>query len=409
MNAQSLSLHWFRQDLRLTDNPSLNHAAEKAPVIAVYIHDPDSEKPRGEASSWWLQQSLHSLQQQLQQYHGAQLYCFVGKPGDILQQLVKQLPITHVSWNRCYEPWQIKRDTEIKTQLKACNIDVHSFNGALLFEPWQVTKPDGSAYQIFTPYYKKSMQQLMSKTLPNAEAVLQFYQGDIASAKTLDACAISQPKHWQHQLQQNCNIGEAAAKDKLSNFLHNGLSDYREARDFPAQQATSCLSAHLHFGEISPRQIYFASQHACDDDRKEAFVRQLMWRDFSYYQLFHHADMDQQPLRREFIHYPWNNNPAQLKQWQQGQTGIPIIDAGMRELWQTGTMHNRVRMLVASFLVKNLRIHWHHGAAWFWDCLVDADLANNSAGWQWVAGCGVDSAPYFRIFNPVTQSQNIGC
>lgn len=399
-----IHLYWFRQDLRLTDNPALNHAAENGRVMAVYIVDDNCPMQPGAASNWWLQQSLEKLSKQLTKL-GGKLYLFKGDPGKIIINLVTDLQIASVSWNRRYEPWQIRTDSLIKEQLIESNITVKTFNASLLFEPWEITKPDGSPYKVFTPYYKMSMTKTNTLSYPLSYESTVFYSEQLHSDKLIHIDEILTDEPWHNKLATHCEPGELAAKDRLSDFIQDRLNIYQEHRDYPDESATSMLSPHLHFGEISPRQVYYACTHSASTQNSDSFIRQLTWREFSYYQLYYHPDMDIRALRENFEQFPWQNNPELLARWQQGNTGIPVIDAGMRELWETGIMHNRVRMLVASFLVKNLGIHWHHGMAWFWDCLVDADLANNSCGWQWVTGCGIDSAPYFRIFNPVTQSR----
>jgi deoxyribodipyrimidine photo-lyase len=283
-----------------------------------------------------------------------------------------------------------------------------------LWEPWEISKADGTPYKVFTPFYRKGCLNAESPRLPlpapkllgtrdintfNIEFIEKF-KNSITHLNLLPT------KRWHEPLEQHWNIGENAAHDQLEKFLTTGISNYKEGRNFPSKPYVSRLSSHLHWGEISPNSVWYATKNLNETSKNiDHFLSEIGWREFSYSLLYHFPDLPTECLQPKFINFPWQNNPVALKRWQQGQTGFPIVDAGMRELWQTGYMHNRVRMIVASFLVKNLLIHWHHGEAWFWDTLVDADLANNSASWQWVAGCGADAAPYFRIFNPITQSE----
>ena len=397
---------WFRQDLRLADNPALYEAAKRGAVLPVFILDDISadQYALGSASRWWLHHSLTSLNQSLE----GKLSFYCGNAMDLLLKIVNKNNAQAVFWNRCYEPWRITRDEAIKEQLKSRSIETRSFNGSLLWEPWETLKNDATPYKVFTPFYNKGCLAAMPPRKPLrkprklALATNKFIRSTIKDLALLPSTA------WYKQLESRWTIGEQAAKKKLRVFCKNGLPNYKEGRNYPAQAHTSRLSPHLHFGEISPNQIWYAlktKQEHHDASDLEHFRSELGWREFSTSLLFHNPDLPCKNLQSKFDRFPWRKDVVALQRWQQGQTGYPIVDAGMRELWQTGYIHNRVRMLVGSFLVKNLLLHWRHGQAWFWDCLVDADLANNSAGWQWVAGCGVDAAPYFRIFNPVTQGQ----
>lgn len=396
---------WFRQDLRISDNPALYNAALDYEIVPVYIlEDGEAGSWRmGGASHWWLHHSLLSLQQSL----GTKLNIYNNNALQVLSELVKRLNISAVFWNRCYEPWRIERDRKIKKLLKDEGINVLSFNGSLLWEPWEILKDDKSFYQIFTPFYKAALkhEQLIRDPLP-APTHLNLIEDP--HSESLAGLNLLPSVPWDQKMKKCWDIGEKAASKKLSHFLKRRLLGYKEGRNQPASEHVSRLSPHLHFGEISPNQVWYEAQKirspklATDLDN---FISELGWREFSYYLLMHFPDLPNKNFRQKFDAFPWLNNPRALKAWQQGKTGYPLVDAGMRELWQTGYMHNRVRMVVASFLIKNLLIHWHHGEAWFWDCLLDADLANNSASWQWVAGSGADAAPYFRIFNPVTQGE----
>lgn len=400
--SSSINIHWFRQDLRLADNPALVAAIKQGQVLAIYILDGSSagQNAMGAASHWWLNHSLAALNQALN--NKLNFYC--GDARIILPELCKRLNVKNVHWNRCYEPWRISRDTWLKEHLSTLGITATSHNGSLLFEPWQITKKDGSHYQIFTPYYKTLSSLAVSNTplaTPNSDPHLIVDP----KAKSLTELDLLPSVNWDEGLTTSWIPGEQHTHQRLQKFLATDLVDYKEGRDFPAKNSVSRLSASLHFGEISPLQIWHELKKPTNNNDIEHFKRELCWREFSYYLLFHLPHLPTDNLRPAFDTFEWVNNPKQIKQWQQGKTGYPLIDAGMRELWQTGYMHNRVRMITASFLVKNLLVDWRIGAAWFWDCLVDADLANNSASWQWVAGSGADAAPYFRIFNPTTQAK----
>ena len=402
------SIVWFRQDLRLADNPALCAACEKGKIIPVYILDDNTagDWRMGGASRWWLHHALESLNISL---HG-KLQLYLGEPLAILSKLVSDTSAQGVYWNRCYEPWRIARDGDIKTALKAADIEVQSFNGSLLWEPWQVLKKDQTPYKVFTPYYRRGC---LSKVPPRKPLAMPN------SISSLDVSKESLPLEdfdllptikWDSHMQARWNIGEEAAQDRLEAFVTAELEDYREGRNFPSKANVSRLSPYLHFGQISPNTAWHRAADAAAVINNEAsldtFLSELGWREFSYYLLYHFPQLPTKNLQARFDLFPWaTDTESSLKAWQQGKTGYPLVDAGMRELYSTGYMHNRVRMVVGSFLVKNLLIHWHKGEEWFWDCLVDADLASNSAGWQWIAGCGADAAPFFRIFNPITQSE----
>lgn len=397
--TKPIAIHWFKQDLRLSDNPALHAAIKTGRVLPIYIWDtntPDMIIPGG-ASRWWLTHSLESLNRDLNN----QLNCYMGDPLSILKTLIQQFQIKAVFWNRCYEPWQIQRDKNIKTVLQKSGIDVHTYNANLLWEPWTVLKSDGSPYKVFTPFYKNGCQiaQLPRTPLP-APSHAHYHKDKNAQHLTL-----LPPNNWSKKFERYWKIGETNAQHQLENFISTQLAGYNNGRDFPAKSQTSRLSPHLHFGELSPNQIWYSINSLAPSDDTACFLSELAWREFSYYLLYHFPTLPTDNFQKKFDLFPWKKNMKLLTAWQQGQTGIPIIDAGMRELWETGYMHNRVRMIAASFLVKNCLIDWRDGAKWFWDCLVDADLANNSASWQWVAGSGADAAPYFRIFNPILQAQ----
>ena len=394
-------IHWFRQDLRLSDNPALLEAVRSGDVLAVYILDDENagEHRMGAASRWWLHHSLNALNISLNR----KLAVYKGDPVKILPEIISRHDVKSVFWNRCYEPWRMMRDRQLKNTLAPLGVEAVSMNGSLLWEPWQIASKSGSPYRVFTPFYRSGCLQAPAPRPPLPAPKNISLTQDKKYALTIEALELLPPLLWYKQLEQHWQIGEKAAVRRLKRFLDEGLAHYKEGRDFPAQPWTSKLSPYLHFGEISPNQLWYSVHIQGDDENRDHFCRELGWREFSYNLLYHFHDLPKRNLQSKFDDFPWREDAQALECWQKGKTGYPIIDAGMRELWQTGFMHNRIRMLVGSFLVKNLLLHWHHGERWFWDCLVDADLANNSASWQWVAGSGADAAPYFRIFNPVIQ------
>lgn len=405
--ADKITIFWFRSDLRLSDNPGLFHAAKNGTVMPIYILDEETEGvvKMGEASRWWLHHSLMSLNKSLE----GKLNFFKGSSETVFLKLIENKNIDAVYWNRCYEPWRLKNDLKIAETLKRHSIECQSFKGSLLWEPWEVLKKDQTPYKIFTPFFHNGCLQTVSprKPFPQPEQLILRKEETISCS--LQDFQLPPDHQWPEKLGNHWKIGEVVAQDKLVEFHEHKLNSYKKNRDYPAKPNISRLSPHLHFGEISPHQVWHSIQaqkiqHPWGVDI-DCFLSELGWREFSYYLLYHFPSLPQKNFQSKFDQFPWQENDFYLKSWQKGQTGYPIIDAGMRELWQTGFMHNRVRMIVASFLTKNLLIHWRQGEKWFWDCLVDADLANNSASWQWVAGSGVDAAPYFRIFNPVTQSE----
>lgn len=398
-------IHWFRQDLRLSDNPALFDAAAKGLLIPIYIlDDVNSDRYKmGAASRCWLHQSLIALNSSL----NGQLLVFSGDPKIILSELIEKYNVGAVNWNRCYEPWRIARDTQIKQDLQSKGIVVNTFNGLLLWEPWEVLKSDKTPYRVFTPFYHNGCLKAIAPRVPldRPNQIRFFFNDQQSTQSSIEKLELLPRKSWGSEIISNWRIGELAGQQQLADFMADAISDYKEGRDFPAKNAVSKLSTYLHFGELSPNQVWYASHAQFAENNFEAFKRQIAWREFSYNLLYYNPGLPEVNLQRKFDSFPWVKDGSSLIQWQKGQTGIPIVDAGMRELWQTGYMHNRVRMIVASFLVKNLLIDWRDGERWFWDCLIDADLANNSASWQWVAGTGADAAPYYRIFNPITQGQ----
>lgn len=401
--AEDISLLWFRQDLRVSDNPALRAAVLRGAILPIYILDDDAARDAamGGAARWWLYHSLKALNEKLDGH----LHIYQGKASEIIMRLVTQHKIRCVFWNRCYEPWRIARDKEIKEKLLKSDIQVQSFNASLLWEPWEVLKNDGTPYKVFTPFYKNGCLNAKPPrdVIETPKDITYFKNGE--NAQSLESLGLIPKIKWYQKIADLWCVGEDAAQSKLSNFLDEGIRGYKEGRNFPAKNNVSRLSPHLHFGEISPNQIWYAAIHIAKNQDRDCFLSEIAWREFSHSLLYFNQDLPTENLQKKFNAFPWCNDAQALRAWQRGLTGYPIVDAGMRELWQTGYMHNRVRMIVGSFLVKNLLLDWRLGAQWFWDCLLDADLANNSASWQWVAGCGADAAPYFRIFNPVTQGQ----
>jgi len=399
------SIIWFRQDLRTLDNPALFNALNFKNVLPVYILDDVNSKDytMGAASRWWLHHSLESLNKKLDN----KLSFYVGDAIKILQSLVDKFNVDTVFWNRCYEPWRIERDTIIKKSFVEKKINVETFNSALLWEPWDILKSDGTPYKVFTPFYRKGCLMSDSPREPIPEPNLEPLIFDKKNSVKLESLKLIPKIKWYLEMEKLWEPGEKGAILKLNEFLDNGLVGYKEGRNFPAKKNVSQLSAHMHFGEISPNKIWYDAKlkHNSSNGDKDLdhFLSELGWREFSYNLLYHFPTLPRENLQEKFNNFPWKTDYYLLEKWQKGLTGYPIVDAGMRELWVTGYMHNRVRMIVGSFLVKNLLLHWHEGEKWFWDCLIDADLASNSSSWQWVAGSGADAAPYFRIFNPLIQ------
>jgi deoxyribodipyrimidine photo-lyase len=386
---------WFRQDLRLADNAALRAAAATgAPLVCLYVLDDAAagDWKMGGASRWWLHHSLTALDKSLKGH----LVLRLGDAAAVLQSLMRETGADRVFWNRCYEPFAVSRDTALKADLGEA---AQSFDGALLHEPWALKTQGGTPFRVFTPFWKAMRQMEVDLPQP-APRNLRFHP--VKSEKLGDWNLLPAKPDWANRF--DWMLGEKSAQSALYDFLDE-VNGYARARDVPDQRGTSRLSPHLHWGEISPRQIWHAVRTHGHGAGSETFLKELGWRDFCAQLLFHNSDLSSQPLDKRFIKFPWRKGDKDFRAWTRGQTGIPIVDAGMRQLWQTGWMHNRVRMIVASLLIKHLGIHWRRGEEWFWDTLVDADLASNSANWQWVAGCGADAAPFFRIFNPVLQGK----
>jgi deoxyribodipyrimidine photo-lyase len=406
------SLVWFRQDLRIADNPALRAACESGdPLIPVYIFSPQEEGAwaPGAASRVWLHQSLGALEKALQ---GLGSRLIVRSAADSLHELAtlcRDSKVDRVFWNRRYEPLVIARDTRIKEMLEHEGIEVRSFNASLLFEPWEIRTKSAGPFQVFTPFWRACLAEADPAAPLAAPASLKSPERWPESTP-LSALGLLPRIKWDQGIVKAWHPGSAGAEDTLSRFLHEAYEHYATGRDVPGRLGTSRLSPHLPFGEIGPRQVWHAlkrfalkrGQHT--SWRRSQFLTELGWREFAYHLLYHFPHTPEKPLREKFARFPWRDDQGAVRAWQRGATGFPIVDAGMRQLWHTGWIHNRVRMIVGSFLVKDLLASWNLGAAWFWDTLVDADLASNTLGWQWTAGCGADAAPYFRIFNPVTQA-----
>ena len=411
--TQAPAIVWFRHDLRLHDNPALRAAEQHGgPVIPVFIWAPheDTDWAPGGASQWWLHQSLAHLSDALQSC-GSRLILCRGSSLSTLHALIRATGARAVFWNRRYEPTVRQREATIKATLRAEGLTVESFNAGLLFEPWEVATKAGKPFQVFTPFWKACLARPEpAEPLPPPQRI--SVPDEWPKTLSLAQLELEPTIDWAAGIRAAWRPGCQHAVDQLDRFLDQALCGYAQDRDRPDMMGSSRLSPYLHFGEISPRQIWHMVQDAGlmpgqtgKVQGAEAYLRELGWREFAYHILYHFPHTTTQPLRPQFVAFPWRDESTNLTAWQRGRTGYPLVDAGMRELWTTGWMHNRVRMVAASFLVKHLLLPWQAGAAWFWDTLVDADLANNTLGWQWVAGCGADAAPYFRIFNPVTQGQ----
>lgn len=398
------SLVWFRNDLRIADNPALSAAMSRGgPVDALYVEETDDRlRPMGAAARWWLHHSLQRLAEDLANL-GIQLRSAHGEAATSVFAVATEAGSTAIFWNRRYAPVARELDAAIKKRAESEGMAARGFPANVLVEPFDIATGEGRPYSVFTPFWRA----LRQKDIPSPVA---SPRKSVSIAKPRDVDAGYRTPRWAQKFEMHCDIGEAAAHRKLERFLDSHLDGYAAGRDLPAKPATSRLSPHLRFGEISPRQIwqaatFLAHRHPGKAAAVDRFLSELAWRDFNYHQLYHRKDIARMPMQEKFEGFEWRHAPEALEAWQQGRTGVPIVDAGMREMWETGIMHNRVRMLTASFLAKNLLIDWRLGEQWFWDCLIDADEANNPGNWQWVAGCGLDASPYFRIFNPVTQGE----
>ena len=398
------ALHWLRQDLRLTDNAALTAAAAKGPVLFLYILDDETpgEWRIGGASRWWLHRSLAALGEHVP------LVLRRGPADRVLAEVLKETGAASLHFTRDYAPWSAGLETRVKAACETAGATCHRYGGFLLHEPEAIRTGMGEPYKVYTPFSKACFAAGEPKPLKPVPA-FKAWTGKIDSDRLEDWQLLPARPNWAAAFESHWQPGEAGAARRLADFIDGGLAHYADERDRPDRDVTSRLSPHLHFGEVSPAQCWHAVRAAQVkaggrlDRAAEKFLKELLWREFSYHLLHHWPTLPSKPFRPEFANFPWTDDLAGLKAWHKGLTGYPIVDAGMRELWATGIMHNRVRMIAASFLIKNLLVPWQEGERWFWDTLVDADIANNAASWQWVAGCGADAAPYFRIFNPVLQ------
>ena len=407
-------LVWFRRDLRLEDNSALTYSLAQANrVVPVYIHAPQEEAPwaPGGAARWWLHHSLKSLDKTLHNC-GSRLIVRRGNALTELFELINECGAQGVFWNRLYEPKAVVRDSLIKQSLREQGLMAESFNAALLFEPWTIKNQHDEPYRVFTPFWRRCTMHLPELPIPNPAPVTIPSFPKILPSLAVEELKLLPRVRWDQGIAATWRAGKKDAHGALEQFCRNALLNYSENRNFPGQFSTSRLSPYLHFGELGPRQILAAIHEISSGDphagltrSTDTFVRELGWREFAHHLLYYFPHTAATPLDQRFSDYPWSGDKVLFEAWSKGQTGYPIVDACMRELWRTGWMHNRVRMIVGSFLTKNLGVNWLEGARWFWDTLVDADLANNTLGWQWTAGCGADAAPYYRIFNPVLQAE----
>lgn len=397
---------WFRQDLRLADNPALSAAAAAGPLIGLYILDDQTpaEWRWGGASRWWLNESLKSLSKKLP------LILRKGKADAVLAAFIKETGAKALYFTHDYAPWSGTLEQRVRDVCETAGVDCHRYGGFLLHEPEAIRTGAGQPYKVFTPFSRAAMAAQPDRK-PRPAPKIEAAETKVASDHLADWKLLPATPNWAKGFGPVWTPGEEGAKARLEQFIESSLADYAEGRDRPDQDATSRLSPHLHWGEISPLQCWQAVRNAMDkaqgalDASGEKFLKELLWREFSYHLIHHWPDLPEKAFRPEFNEFPWRSDTKALHAWQEGRTGYPLVDAGMRELWATGYMHNRVRMIVASFLIKHLLLPWQEGEKWFWDTLVDADIANNAASWQWVAGSGADAAPYFRIFNPILQAE----
>ncbi len=409
--AKSPTLVWLRRDLRLQDNPALTAAANGGgPVVCLYVLDEEAVYAPGAAQKWFLHHALHALAERLEGY-GVSLLFRRGREADCVEEAAREIGAAAVHWNRRYGAAEIETDKSLKARLSAAGIDALSHNGSLLREPWELRTKTGGPYQVFTPFWKALRQAGPSRREGQEPRFDAQYGLGRALAGDLDRLELTPTSpDWASAFSDCWRPSEDGAARALAEFLDGPARSYGEDRNRPDRPGTSRLSPHLAIGTISPLTVWNATIAAMaagslGDAQREKFLSELAWREFSYHLLFHNPQLPGEPLRPAFARFPWREDQAAFRAWTRGRTGVPIVDAGMRELWKTGWMHNRVRMIAASFLVKNLLIPWKKGERWFWETLVDADPASNPASWQWVAGCGADAAPYFRIFNPVTQGE----
>ncbi len=400
----TLGIHWFRQDLRLENNPSLISLSKKVDkIVPIFIFDPNQKI--GSASIWWLEKSIINLSNSIAKQKG-KLNIFYGEAEHVISSILKENEFKSFSWNRLYDPYTINRDTKIKSLISSKNIECETHNGYLLNEPWKIKNKSGSFFKVFTPYWRHCEEIKKEKEFKKIKIKIKFTNFKFNKERNIKKLKLNRKKeNWIKKIEKNWMPGENKAQLQLKKYILDNANNYSDGRDRPDKNFTSKLSPYLHFGEISVMQVYHdvKIEKKIDLNNKKKFLAELGWRDFAYNLLYHYPEMTEKPIQTKFNKFPWLNKDQHLKLWKEGMTGIPIVDAGMRQLYKTGWMHNRVRMIVGSFLTKNLLIHWKQGEKWFFDTLVDADIGSNTAGWQWISGCGADASPYFRIFNPILQ------
>ena len=405
-----VSLYWFRDDLRLADLPGLTAAANAGPVVPIFIRDPDlgEEWRIGSASQWWLHHSLVALQHNLVE-QGLELILRSGETVDVLTHLAQEVGATAVFCSRHYQPWSEGLEKNLKESLSKIGATLRRYPGTLLHEPEDVATGGGTPFKVFTPFWR-ACNRRPEPAAPLPSPALSAHEAHISSEELSDWQLTPTEPNWAYGWNDLWQPGETGAREALNTFLADHVQNYGDGRDIPSEPNTSKLSPYLRYGNISPRQVWHAAQSAkmSQPDASESinkFLSEIGWREFCYHLLYHFPTMPDVAFNPKFNFFPWGDDHERLHAWQKGLTGYPIVDAGMRELWQTGFMHNRVRMVVASFLTKHLLLSWRAGEAWFWDCLLDADLASNACSWQWVGGSGADASPYFRIFNPIAQGE----
>lgn len=408
---------WLRKDLRLEDHAGFAHAIEHGyQIIPIFIWDKAEHRWQdGSASQWWLHHALVDLQEQIEELGGKLMTHRLENSEDAagrgkffaeVVDIFREYGADVICWGRRYEPEIIERDKRLKSYLTEQGYEVKSFNTHLLLEPHTIQNKSGSHFKVFTPYWKHCLTHSIDPvTEITTEEWSQVRWTEDQSASSIDGLKLLPEIPWDKDFYQYWKPTRGAGLERLAEMVESKANRYDGARDIPSIDGTSQLSPYLQWGQISAREIYHAFGKSYNDTVEKGYLRQLFWREFSYHLLFHAPHSPERPLRPEYESFPWEKNEQYLKAWQKGETGFPIVDAGMRQLWQTGWMHNRVRMIVGSLLVKHLLQDWREGASWFWDTLVDADLANNTMGWQWIGGCGADASPYFRIFNPIIQGE----
>ncbi len=408
------SLVWYRHSLRLRDHPALVDAAEHGSVVPVFVWAPDEEGPwsPGGAAQWWLHHALQDLDARLRE-RGSRLIVRTGPTAEALRDVAETTGATRVVWNRRYEPPLARRDAEVQKILDEQGIETRVFESQILHDPEAVETTSGGPYHVYTPFWKKVRKENLLRTGPPLDPPALDAPDAWPASDPIDALNLLPESRgesdWGGGLRDTWTPTIEGAHERLDHAVEHVLGDYEITRDRPDQEGTTRLSPYLHHGHLSPNQVWHRVATWADDtgrhDEAEPFLREIVFREFSYHWLYHYPDTPTETYRDKFRDFPWRDDAEALARWKRGQTGYPIVDAGMRQLYETGWMHNRVRMIVASFLTKDLMLHWRHGAEWFWDTLVDADLADNTFNWQWTAGCGADAQPFFRIFNPVSQSE----